>query len=193
MTERSIVGLIGFARAGKSEAARYLAECYGFHTVKRSDRIRRALLARYGETEFSREQYRAMYLELKPLESPTSYIDDALVDQSRILVDGARHLSTARDIEARGGFLIGIVARDDVRYARAQSASDGKPVPANLDDFRRDEAPDLNSLRPGGGQLLPILRQISPERIIDTSEMNLGQAYAALDAILNERGIGSRN
>lgn len=183
-----VVGLVGFARAGKGEVANILVNEFGFTQIKPSMVIYDALVQRYGECSFTREQYRAMREELKALRGPGYYLDK--VDFiGRVLIDGPRHLSTTRLVTNKGGFNLGIVAKEQVRYQRALHANDEKPVPQSLEAFRIDELPDMNSINGSGGQLLPMLWEIDPQDIIDSTELSLEGLRMHVHETMSRRNI----
>ena len=186
-----LIGLVGFARSGKTEASRFLEDTYGFRIIRPSRVVHAALVNRYGDRQFARPEYRAMSEELRRSHGPGYYLDRAHLGADRALIDGPRHLDTVQHIQQRGGFILGIVARPEVRYARALSAADGKTTPPSLQDFLNEEQPEMNSLGSKGGQILPILWQAESSHIIDTSEMTISEVQSSMAGILAEHGIES--
>lgn len=179
-----LIGLTGTARAGKSRVASFLAEQFGFQHFRPSDIIRTALETEYGPGQFSRASYLAMSHKLRTDRGPGYYWDFIDLEQPRIIIDGIRHLDTARMVRAHQGFMIGIVATAEVRFQRAQYAQDSKPKHSSLDAFVKEELAELNSLAPHGAQILPVLWEIDPLNIIDTTRQTPSQVTEQVVQIL---------
>lgn len=186
----TLVGLTGFARAGKSEIAQFLHEDYGYNIIKPSDVVRRALVRQHGERKFARAEYRTMAENLRQASGPGYYLDGVDYRAERTLIDGTRHLDTAHFIRRQGGLLIGVVARAEERFRRATTANDAKQKPVSLEDFELEERPEMNASSHGnGGQILKVLCCIQPGDIIDTTDMSREEVYGQVAAILSRRGI----
>jgi hypothetical protein len=184
----ALLGLVGFARAGKGTLVEHLEARYGFLSVKPSSFIETALQERYGARPFAREEYSSMAHELRSLHGPCYYLKD-LDFGRRLLIDGPRHLTTSRFISQRGGTNIGLVALPGVRFERSQRSTDSKLNPTTLSGFMSAECGDMNALGPRGGQLLPMLWEIAPECIIDTSSLTIDMVNDAVDVVLGRIGI----
>jgi hypothetical protein len=183
----SYIGVIGLAKAGKGEVTKHLRVNYDYTVIRPSQGINEQLTKIHGARLFSRQEYREMGTLLRNEYGPGYYFDDIPSDVTRVLIDGTRHLDTAQLISQRGGFLIGVVARDEIRYARSRSVFD-KSHTANIKDFVQEELPELNSLC-GRGQILPILWSIDPEDIIDTSEISLSELASRIDMIMIKHDV----
>lgn len=132
-----IIGLIGYIRAGKTTAANYLAERYGYQLASNSDLLRDI----------------AMKLEMLPTRENLGKVGDAIfsslgneaianyrIKESAnypIVVDGIRYLEEVAIYKVEPTFrLIGVVASEDVRYFRMQAlAHDLKDMGINREKF----------------------------------------------------------
>lgn len=185
-----LLGLTGFARAGKSEIAGFVQREYGYATIKPSDVVRDALVKKNGERKFARFEYRAMSEELRQSSGPGYYLDGVDYHAERTLIDGTRHLDTAHFIQRAGGILIGVVARPDVRFERALAADDAKCKPASLEVFEAEERPEMNASHlERGGQILKVLCCAHPRDIIDTTDMAIDDMYSAVALLLARYNI----
>ncbi len=128
-----IVGLAGPIRAGKSTVSHYLSNKYGYHLASNSEILRNIL--RKLELFESRENLSKLgdaIFEVLGNDIFARYRLAELEQQSPIVVDGIRYIEEVNLYKSCPGFiLIGVIANDDVRYARAigQSSSikDGNP------------------------------------------------------------------
>lgn len=184
-----LLGLVGYARAGKSEICKFLGDEYGYITVKPSAIIKESLVRRYGDRQFSRPEYRAMGEELRAEHGPGYYLNDIDYASSRVVVDGMRHFDTADNIRQRGGFLLGVVARLEERFQRAVSASDSKLAPSTIEEFASEEQPEMTGGPKQGGELVRILSSIDPYYIIDTSGMSVAEVQQRVIELLADRDI----
>ena len=177
------ITLVGMAKAGKSELANHLVHDYGYRYLRPSDVIRKRLREIHGDREFDRNEYRLMGEVMRREHGALFYIDDSVIgNDERILVDGPRHLDSFRGLISRGFLPVGIVAKPEVRFARAIDNSD-KIGAATLSLFMTEEAPEMNSNSNFGGHLLPILWSIPSQDIIDTSALTVEESMRQISDI----------
>lgn len=189
MAETVYLAVPGFAKAGKSAIVDHICNLYGFQVIKPSiiiiDELKRVSPE---QTIFTRSQIRAKGEEMRRLMGPAFYLNSSASSSDRLLIDGPRHVDSIQTIKSRGGFVLGVIARPDVRYERALAAAD-KLVPSSLEEFFADERHELNDITGRGGQVLRILWETDPQDIIDTSDISLSDAFTQADIILKKHGI----
>ena len=190
MSEIQLLGLTGFARAGKSEVLKHAVDRYGLTRVSPSDIIRQRLIEEHGEQDFSRADMRAMGQMLRQLEGPDFAVKRVRsFGAERPVLDGLRNMTAYRTFAEMGGHMIGLVARPDIRFERALDADDNKQPPVSVEAMLADEAHEMNSLDRNGMHILPILWQLDPDHIIDTSDMSKEQVGHRVDEIFDSIGI----
>lgn len=181
-------------RSGKSQLLSHIESTYGFEVVSASSVIYDRLCAETGRTRFEREELREAGLRIRRQEGP-DFIVSALesIEADRIVVDGLRNLTAFRSFKEVGGKMIGLVARSGVRFARANTATDGKLPPSSVEAMAREEIPELCSLDRDGLHILPILWSIEPLHIIDSSDMTIDEMNMAADRVMDDFGIDRVN
>ena len=178
-----LVTFIGMAKSGKTELAGYLSEKYGYQHIRPSAVIHKELVKKYGERLFSRSEYRDMGKTLREARGSTFYLDEFSEGTEKLVIDGPRHLSTLVSLRNKNVIPIGIVATADVRFGRAERSNE-KIGALTLEEFIKEELPEMNSPSESGGQLIPMLWSIDPADIIDTSCQALLDSQHRIDEII---------
>lgn len=191
MTKKQLVGITGFGYAGKSELFRFLEDEYEFRVVGASDIIHKKLVEETGRIRFTRAEMRDMGNMLRRQYGPDFVVTHALkLEETRIGIDGLRNLAASRTFRKMGGHILGLVARHDVRYNRAQSMSNSnKLVPVSVSELLASERSEMNSLDRNGMHILPILWETEPDDIIDTSCLTREEVAALASVRLEKWGI----
>lgn len=190
MSERQILGVSGLARSGKSALINRICTDYGFQLISASHVIKTDLAAKTGNLNPTREQLHDHGDRLRHVLGPDFIVRLGLrSDSSRILFDGIRNLCAQRSLYEAGGKMLGLVALADVRYKRGQDALGDKPLCESLEDFVHQEQSELNSNKREGLQILPVLWNIEPQAIIDTTFLSRESVAQVADSILQNWGF----
>ena len=115
---QSLIGVMGLARSGKSEAVRYIHSAYGYEIVTASGLIRASLQRDSGRTTFARDELRQRGDELRQ-----SYGADFVVthahnlESDRVVIDGLRIKRQFGHLAITAVFLLALrpILRRDLR------------------------------------------------------------------------------
>lgn len=184
-TERSLIGITGLARSGKSEMVRHMSVLRGYDAVVASDVLRASLIRETGHEQFGRDELRKKGDEMRRLYGPDFIVRHALeLPSERIVIDGLRNLAAIHTLRRYGGILIGLVADTEVRFQRDQRAADRKFHYTTVEEMIEDEAKEARSTDPHSLGVLDALDMVDAAHLIDTTELSISEARARIDAIL---------
>lgn len=189
MIEKVIIQLVGEAGAGKTEAAKHLAETQDFLPVRVSELIEEYALTRHLvlDKSSSREDYLAMHREMKK-EHGNSVIVRTIFEKpsSRIVVDGIRIPNDMNRLKNIGTNVVSqVIALDcpfDIRLQRLRARNQSATSPT-VEELQADDALDAYDPNPEFPNIRAILE--AADHHIDAS-CSLTEVHQGVDRIVTE-------
>lgn len=134
------IAIAGKLRSGKSAAARYLAEEYGFERVSFGAELKRFAGEIFGASEAKpRRLYQHFGQAMREIDENVwiRHVEKRIESLGRakgIVIDDLRQPNEYRWARANGFFIVSIAASEDTRLARAKAAGDD----FSIEDLRHD-------------------------------------------------------
>lgn len=172
-----IIGISGTFASGKDTLAKHLVQAKNFMHVSTGDMIRAVAQAEYGNTE--RPTLVKTANELRAKRGP-GVLAELGIDKFQtegagfngVVISGVRSLGEVNSIQTVGGIIVFVDAPIEIRYKRAQDRKRANEETLSLEDFKRSEEIEANSMHDNPAvQDIPGVRELADFVIVNDNNI----------------------